>query len=111
MDLFLFWACKLFGMSAFVKVAVVLMILEILGNIGLIFAGSWLSAVYAVVKIIILIIFFRTGFPVNAVLITFLVIYGFGCFAIFADPITGVLNIVLEIINIIGFVLFRSAFL
>ena len=111
MDLFLYWACKFFGFSAFVKAAVVFMIIEIIVNILLVFAGSWFSAIYAIAKIIVLIVFFITGFPVNAVLITFIVMYGIGCLGILADPISGLISILIEILNIIGFVLFRAAFL
>lgn len=111
MNLFLYWACKIFSISAFVKLAAIFMIIEIISNIGLTFTGSWSSAVFAVIKIIVLVVFFKTGFPINAVLITYLVIYGIGCIAVFADPIGGAINIVVEILNIIGMVLFHANFL
>lgn len=112
MNLILYFATKIFGYPAFSTVTTVIMIISIISSIVLIFAvGSWSNIIWAIAKTVILIIFFKTGFPANAVLITFLVLDGIGCVLIFADLIGGGINIASEILNIIGFFLFRAAFL
>lgn len=110
MNLFLFMACNSFGLSAFVVAVVIFMILEIIGNIVLTFLGSWSSAIWALVKIILLVMFFKQGLSVdmiNYVLITFLILYGIGSLSVFVDPIGGIIAIILEILNIVGFILFH----
>lgn len=110
MNLFLYFGTKIFGYSAFSIITVVGMIISILLSFSLIKEAKS-GLIWGIVKIIILIIFFITEFPANSVLITNMVIGGLGCLLVFADVLGGGINIFSEILNIIGFFLFRAAFL
>ncbi len=106
MNLFLFLGISIWGLTAFAVLTIIFYILEIAMNIVVGVLGGWSNFIWAIIKIIILIIFWKAGFPIQAILITSIVLYGIGSIGVVADPIGGGVNIALEILNLIGMFLF-----
>lgn len=108
MNLLLYFACSIFGLKAFVLTTIIFMSIEIIWSfVAVPLLGSWTGVIWGIAKIIALIVFFCLGFPINAVLIFFLVLYIICSAFVFVDPVGGIINIVTCVLNIVGFILFR----
>lgn len=109
MNLLLYWLCNSYSVSAFAKATIGILIFFIALNIACCFITP-AFAIDMVIDLIILIVFWLLGFPINAILITFLVWYAIGSVLQFLveNPIGGIINVIIEILNIVGFCLFHA---
>ena len=109
MNLLLYWLCNYYSVSAFAKATIGILILFIALDIAFCFINP-AFAIDAGIDLIILIVFWLLGFPINAILITFLVRYAISSVLQFLaeNPMGGSISVIIEILNILGFCFFHA---